>query len=94
MLPAVALFVNAIIPKLPTPSTAVTKFCVIPELLVMPVPLRVNVTKGLTVMVKECVSKAVNVIAAIEFAGVAETKREVTVDKSPNVAVFPAVVPG
>src|SRR5439155_23156089 len=94
MLPAVALLLNNISPLLPAPSTAVTKFCVIPELLVMPVPLRVNVTVGLTVIVKECVSKAVNVIAAIEFAGVTETKREVTVDKSRNVAVFPAVVPG
>ena len=94
MLPAVALLLNNISPLLPAPLTAVTKFCVIPELLVMPVPLRVNVTVGLTVIVKECVSKAVNVIAAIEFAGVAETKREVTLDKSPNVAVFPAVVPG
>src|SRR5205814_9191056 len=90
----VALLVNVIAPKLPVPSTAVTKFCVGTELLVMPVPLMINVTKGLTVIVKACVSKAVNVIAAIEFAGVAETKREVPVDKSRNVAVFPAVVPG
>src|SRR5207248_1989634 len=59
MLPAVALLLNNISPLLPAPSTAVTKFCVIPELLVMPVPLRVNVTVGLTVIVKECVSKAV-----------------------------------
>src|SRR5439155_23829160 len=98
MLPAVALLLNNISPLLPAPSTAVTTFCVIPELLVMPpappLPLMVNVTVGLTVIVKECVSAFVNVIAAIEFAGVAETKREVTVDKSRNVAVFPAVVPG
>src|SRR5438876_519034 len=30
-LPAVALFVKDIVPKLPAPSTAVTKFCVTPE---------------------------------------------------------------
>src|SRR5437660_5499801 len=35
-LPAVALFVNAIVPALPALSLAVTKFCVIPELLVIP----------------------------------------------------------
>jgi len=90
----VALLVKCMNARLPDPSTAVTKFCVIPELLVMPVPLMVNVIAGLTVIVKECVSIASNVIAAIEFAGVAETKREVTLDKSWNVAVSPAVVPG
>src|SRR5205807_10427344 len=50
-LPAVALFVNDMVPKLPAPSTAVTKFCVIAELFVMPTPLMVNVNAGLAVIV-------------------------------------------
>src|ERR1700736_458284 len=50
--PAVALLVNLMAPKLPAPFTAITKFWVIPELLVMPVPLRVSTTVGLTVIVK------------------------------------------
>jgi hypothetical protein len=50
-LPAVALFENTIVPALPEASTAVTKFCVTPELFVMPVPLMVSVKLGLTVMV-------------------------------------------
>jgi hypothetical protein len=51
-LPAVALLVNDIIPVLPEPSTAATKFWVIPELLVMPTPLRVSINVGASVMVK------------------------------------------
>ena len=48
--PAVALFENTIVPALPEASTAVTKFCVAPELFVMPMPLMVSVKLGLTVM--------------------------------------------
>ena len=49
--PAVALFLKIIVPR-PTP-TEVTKFCVVPELFVMPAPLIVNVNNGtgLTVIV-------------------------------------------
>ena len=92
MLPAVAPLVKTITDPLPDPSTAVTKFCVIPELFVMPVPLRVNVNVASMLIVKACVSEAVNVIAAIVV--LAETKREVTLDKLLKVAVSPTPVPG
>ena len=49
--PAAALLVKDICPKLPVPSTAVTKFCVIPELFVMPTPIMVSVNPGPAVMV-------------------------------------------
>ncbi len=49
--PAVALLVKNIRPRLPAPSTAVTKFCVVPELFVMPTPLIVRVNPGSAVMV-------------------------------------------
>jgi len=49
-LPAVALFEKIIPPPFPASSTAVTKFCATPELLVRPVPLRVNVKVGLAVI--------------------------------------------
>ena len=54
LLPAVALFENTIVPTLPVPeaSTAVTKCCVVPELFVMPTPLKVSVKLGFTVVVK------------------------------------------
>ena len=48
--PAVALFVKNIVPA-PAPFVSVTKFCVVPELLVMPGPLIVSVVCGLAVMV-------------------------------------------
>jgi hypothetical protein len=91
MLPAVALLVKFITPRPPLPLTAVTKFCVFPELFVMP-PLMVNAIVGSTVIVKECVSETVKSIAAIVV--VAETKREVVMDKLSNVAVSPTPVPG
>src|SRR5262249_5453246 len=97
LLPAVALLVNCINPRSPDPLTAVTKFCVIPEILVMPVPLiplMPNPTAGLTVIVKELVSDTVNVMSFSAFIGLAETRREVTLDDLSNVAVFPTVVPG
>src|SRR5713101_3318459 len=50
-LPAAALLVNAIVPKLLASSTGATKFCMIPELFVMPTPLMVNVNMGLAVIV-------------------------------------------
>src|SRR6266568_2006323 len=50
-LPAVALFVNAISPAL-LPAKAAIKFCVIPELFVMPTPLMVNVKVAGAVIVK------------------------------------------
>ena len=50
-LPAVALFVNCITPWLRLRSISVRKFCVIPELFVMPTPLMVKVNEGLAVIV-------------------------------------------
>src|SRR6266568_3393583 len=50
-LPAVALFVNAISPAL-LPAKPAIKFCVIPELFVMPTPLMVNVKVAGAVIVK------------------------------------------
>ena len=49
--PREALFEKTIVPELPEASTAVTKFCVRPELFAMPVPLRVRVRLGLALMV-------------------------------------------
>src|SRR5436190_669961 len=83
--PAVALFVNAIAPSPPDPSTAVTKCCVIPELLVMPVPLMVNVCVGVTVIVKAFVAKELNMISATSV--LAEIPTEVNVVARLNVAV-------
>lgn len=50
-LPAVALLVNDMTPSLPAPSLAVTKFCMVPELFVMPMPLIVSVSTGGAVIV-------------------------------------------
>src|SRR4051794_32447067 len=49
-LPAVALPTKEIVPRMKA-TLAVTKFCVIPELLVMPAPPMVNVKAGFAVMV-------------------------------------------
>ena len=82
-LPAVALFVNDMVPKLPAPSTAVTKFCVTPELFVMPTPLMVNVNVGLAVIVN-ALAPALN---TMPFTSVlAERESAVFVDVL-NVAV-------
>jgi hypothetical protein len=52
-LPAVALLLNNILSALmPKPEGAATKFCVVPELFVMPVPLSVSEKLGLAVIVK------------------------------------------
>ena len=50
-LPAVALLVKNICPRLPVLSAAATKFCLIPELFVMPIPLITIVNDGLAVIV-------------------------------------------
>src|SRR5438105_2406144 len=50
LLPAVALLVN-IISARDEPELAVTKFCLFPELFVMPVPLMYSKNEGFTVMV-------------------------------------------
>jgi hypothetical protein len=83
MLPAVALFVNVILPWL----IPLTKFCVIPELFVMPVPLMVNkfTVPGLTVIVK-ALAPELNVIPdtvtplEIETPVVLETSKVATSD--------------
>jgi hypothetical protein len=51
-LPAVALFLKNNLIALAAPEGAATKFCVVPELLVMPVPLSVSEKLGLAVIVK------------------------------------------
>jgi len=83
LLPAVALFENTIVPALPEASTAVTKFCVAPELFVMPVPLMVSVKLGLTVMVY-AEAAGVNVIPLTSVFAEMET---FVVFERPNVAV-------
>ena len=50
--PAVALLLKLMLPWLPAPSMVVTKFCVVPELFVMPTPLIVSVSIGGAVIVK------------------------------------------
>jgi len=74
MLPAVALLVNTMAPRLPVPEllTAVTKFWVIPELFVMPTPLIVSVKAGAAVMVKALAPEA-KLIAATCVLAVMET---------------------
>jgi hypothetical protein len=70
--PAVALLVNAIVPKSP-----VTKFCGIPELFVMPTPLVVNANLGLAVIVN-ALAPAPNTIPSTSVS--AESKTSVTFD--------------
>jgi len=82
-LPAVALFVNTISPTLPAPLTAVTKFCVIPELFVIPVPLMVNVNVGVAVIVN-ALAPALN---TMPFASVLPAVETPVVLEKPNVAV-------
>ena len=85
LIPAVALLLKRICPKLPAPSTAVTKFSVIPELFVIPVPLRVSVNVVLAVMVK-ALAPALN---TMPFTSVfAEIDTPVVLEVA-NVAVSP-----
>jgi hypothetical protein len=88
-LSTVALLVNIIAPDSPLGLTAVTKFCVVPELLVMPVPLMVNtgLAVALTVIVKEFVAKELNVMAATCVGTV--TRGDLNVLARLNVAVSP-----
>ena len=96
--PAVALLVNEICPLLPAASPPTTKFCVIPELLVMPVPLIVSVKLGLAVMVKGFVAAMVKMIsltsvfAEIEIAVVLE-RSNVAVSADPFGAVAGVQLP-
>jgi len=88
MLPAVAVpvkFSDA------PPPTKVSKFCIIPEEFVMPLPLMVNTPKGSTLIVKAFVSEAVKSIAAISMLC---SIRGDTEDKLSNVAVSVGEVPG
>ena len=84
-LPAVALFVNAIVPMWPAPSIGPTKFCMIPELFVMPTPLMVNVNVGLAVIVK-ALAPALN---TMPFTSVLAEMETPVVFERANVAVFP-----
>ena len=59
--PAVAPLVKVMVPNWLAPFTAVTKFCVMPELFAIPVPLSVSVSVGLAVIVN-ALAPALNVI--------------------------------
>jgi hypothetical protein len=88
MLPAVALFVKFIVPWSPDPSTAVTKFCVIPESLLMPkgltAALMVNALSGSTVMVNELAPELKWIANTVIVA--AEVIETPVVLETPNVA--------
>ncbi|PYK53836.1 MAG: hypothetical protein DME48_10225 [Verrucomicrobia bacterium] len=85
-LPAVALLVNAIVAKLAAPTVAATRFCAIPELFVIPVPLMVNVNGGVAVIVK---ALAPGLNTMLFTSVLAETKTPVVLDVA-NVAVSDA----
>ena len=82
LLPAVELLLNCMIEKV---ALEVTKFCVIPELFVMPVPLIVNVSPVFTVMVNALAPElkmisATCVLAEMETPVVLETSNVATSD--------------
>ena len=87
-LPAVALFVNAIAPRLPNPATAVTSFCVIPELFVIPTPLMVKPNVGLAVIVN-ALAPALNTMPLTSV--LSETETPVVLEDA-NVAVSAGLV--
>ena len=104
-LPAVALFVNVSLNTLPIPGAAI-KFCVTPELFVMPTPLMLSAKSELAVIVKLLapgakVIPSTVVFAEIEMAVVFETAN-VAVSADPLgtvagvqfVAVFQSPEPG
>jgi len=105
-LPAVALFLKNNLIALAAPEGAATKFCVVPELFVMPVPLSVSEKLGLAVIVKllapgEKVMPSTVVFAEIEMAVVFEVAK-VAVSADPLgavagvqfIAVFQSPEPG
>ena len=67
-LPAVALFLKNNLIALAAPEGAATKFCVVPELFVMPVPLSVSEKLGLAVIVKELAPGAKVMPSTVVFA--------------------------
>ena len=82
--PAVAPFVNCIVPCcVPLISVAVTKFCVTPELFVMPAPLTVNVNVGTAVIVN-ALAPALN---TMPFTSVLAERETLVVLDVANVAV-------
>jgi hypothetical protein len=58
LLPVLALLVKVIVPRF-APLVALTKFCVIPELFVIPAPLMVRVNVGLAVIMNGSVSNTI-----------------------------------
>src|SRR5262245_43721585 len=81
--PALAAFTNSIIPLLPPTEGATVRFCVTPELLLIPGPLMVNVTpvetgSGSAVMLK-LLAPGLNTISATSVI-TAENLRPVTLD--------------
>jgi hypothetical protein len=85
MLPAVALFLNAIVPAVPELSVFVVNCWTTPELFVMPTPLSVSVTAGLAAMKKEvgCGSE-LNTISLTSVSAEIETW---AIEDEPNVAM-------
>jgi hypothetical protein len=81
-LPAVALFAN-IIPWR-SEGKPITKFCVVPELFVMPTPLIVSVNPGLAVMVYGFVAAEVKMMPLTSVCSDIET---LVVFERPKVAV-------
>jgi hypothetical protein len=93
-LPAFRLTTVALLLKCISPlPSAVTKFCVFPELLVMPVPLRFNV--GATVIVNALAPELNMIPSTVADAMLVEIETLVVFEMS-NVAmsVVPGGVPG
>src|SRR4029450_7564437 len=84
--PAEALLVKTILPKLPEPSTAVTKFCAVPELFVIPMPLIVRVNPGPAVIVYGFVAAGVKMMLFTSVFAEIETS---VVCERPKVPVSP-----
>src|SRR5205814_10182765 len=82
-LPAAALFLNCITPCLRFRSISVTKFCVVPELLMMPAPLMVNVSEGLGVIVNALAP----VLKTMLLTSVLSERKTPVVFEKANVAV-------
>jgi hypothetical protein len=85
LLPAVARFVNAIVPTLPDRSMFVLNCWVTPELFVMPTPLTVRVVAGLGTMKNEvgCGTE----LKTISLTSVSADIETWLIEEEPNVAI-------
>jgi len=85
---AVALFVNFITPKLPSKLFPITKFCVIPELFVMPTPLMVNANPEPLVESKGLIVKALAPgLNTMPLTSVSAERKTSVILEDANVAV-------